>query len=50
MVNIGLTTDTIRLYFTTSSIDVEVYYDNSVSGIPNSSSVIVNVFQIADPR
>jgi hypothetical protein len=50
MVNIGVTTDTIRLYFTTSSIDIEVYYDNSVSGIPNSSSVIVNVFQIADQR
>jgi hypothetical protein len=47
MVNIASVSDTIRLYFTTSSIDVEIYYDNTVSGIPNSSSVIINVFQIA---
>jgi len=50
MVNIGSVSDTLRLYFTTSSTDVEIYYDSSVSGIPNSSSVIVNIFQIADPR
>jgi len=47
MVNIASESDTIRLYFTTSSTDVEIYYDNTVSGIPNSSSVIINIFQIA---
>lgn len=48
MVNIGNPSfDTIRLYFTASSTDIGIYYDGSVSEIPNSSSVIVNVFQIA---
>lgn len=47
MVNIASVSDTLRLYFTTSSTDVEIYYDSTVSGIPNSSSVIINVFQIA---
>ena len=47
MVNIASVSDTLRLYFTTTSTDVEIYYDSTVSGIPNSSSVIINVFQIA---
>ena len=47
MVNIASVSDTLRLYFTTTSTDVEIYYDSTVSGIPNASSVIVNVFQIA---
>lgn len=46
--DIGLSSDTIELYFTTtSSSDMAIYYDSSVSGIPNASSVICNVFQIA---
>tara|TARA_R110000822_G_scaffold214257_2_gene349337 strand:- start:412 stop:930 length:519 start_codon:yes stop_codon:yes gene_type:complete len=45
--DIGRNTDTIELYFSTSSPDMEIYYDTSVSGMPNASSVIVNVFQIA---
>jgi hypothetical protein len=39
--------DTIQLFFTTSSTDLQLKYDNSVSGIPSVSSVICNVFQIA---
>ena len=46
--NIELISDTIELYFTTTSdTDMAIYYDNLVIGIPNASSVIVNVFQIA---
>jgi len=45
--DIGLSSDTIELYFTTTSMDMEIYYDSSVGGIPNASSVICNVFQIA---
>ena len=48
LVKIEFDSDTIELYFTTSSTDIEIYYDSSVSGIPNASSVIVNVFQIAE--
>ena len=47
MVKINAVSDTIQLFFTTSSTDVQLYYDNSVSSIPNGSSAIVNVFQIA---
>ena len=46
--NIELISDTIELYFTTTSdTDMAIYYDSTVIGIPNASSVIVNVFQIA---
>lgn len=45
--DIRFSSDTIELYFTTTSMDMEIYYDTSVSGIPNASSVICNVFQIA---
>jgi hypothetical protein len=47
LVNIEFDSDTIELYFTTTSTDMEIYYDTSVTGIPNASSVICNVFQIA---
>jgi hypothetical protein len=47
LVYIRFDSDTIELYFSTTSTDMEIYYDSSVSSIPNASSVIVNVFQIA---
>ena len=37
--------DTIQLFFTTTSTDLRLYYDNGTS--PKTSSVICNVFQIA---
>jgi hypothetical protein len=46
--NIETISDTIELYFTTTSdTDMLIHYDNTVDVIPNASSVIVNVFQIA---
>ena len=48
MVSINdLQNDTIQFYFTASSTDLQLKYDNSVSSIPSVSSVICNVFQIA---
>jgi hypothetical protein len=43
----GAVSDNIKLFFTTSSTDLSIHYDNSVSSIPSVSSVICNVFQIA---
>jgi hypothetical protein len=46
--DVTLISDTIELYFTTtSSLDMAIYYDSTIIEIPNASSVIVNVFQIA---
>jgi hypothetical protein len=44
---IDITSDVIQLYFTASSTDLQLKYDNSISSIPSVSSVICNVFQIA---
>lgn len=46
--DVTLDSDTIELYFTTTSVDMAIYYDGVIiTGLPNCSSVICNVFQIA---